>query len=219
MNRSTSILAHAIVGACLVGALAIARQPDRQPANAPQLPEAHPLANLDTGDMQAAMERYMKLGETGPQHKFLADHLVGEWDVVSRFWMDPAAPAIESTATSTARPILNGRYIQSDYSGDMMGMPFTGISITGYDNYTKQFNAVWIDSMSTAMFISNGSMARDGSGLTFHGTMNEPMTGEINKTVRFDYDFSDPDRHVFTGWEVAYGEPFKVMELIYTRRK
>lgn len=174
---------------------------------------------MNNTDMNAAMAAFIKLGQPGPQHKFLADHLVGEWEVTSRIWMDPAAPPMEGTGSARFRAVFEGKFIEQEFTGSFMGHGFNGQGLIGYDNFAKQFNATWVDSMSTAMLNFNGSMSMDGSSLTFHGTMNEPMTGELGKTIRHQYKFESKDRFVFSGWEVAYGEPFQSMELTYTRKK
>ncbi|MGP1345288.1 MAG: DUF1579 domain-containing protein [Phycisphaerales bacterium] len=234
MKRHGSVLAHALVGGCLVGAFALANQPaDRERGGggggaggageqpgAFELPEAHPLAGFDPSNMGEAMADYMRLNQAGKQHAFLAEHLAGEWDVAARFWMGgPDGPPMDSKGRLSAKAILGGRFIEGTYSGEMMGQPFQGKSYTGYDAFTKQFTQLWLDSMSTGITTANGSMSMDGTALTLFSNMNEPMTGEIGKPVRYMYEFDGTDKYVFTAWEVSYGEPFKVMEMTYTRRK
>jgi hypothetical protein len=34
--------------------------------------------------------------------------------------------------------IMGGRYLMGSYKGEMMGMPFEGYSMTGYDNAAKK---------------------------------------------------------------------------------
>ncbi|MCK7481868.1 MAG: DUF1579 domain-containing protein [Candidatus Moduliflexus flocculans] len=36
--------------------------------------------------------------------------------------------------------ILGGRYVRLTYKGEMMGQPFEGLQISGYDNITKAYH-------------------------------------------------------------------------------
>ena len=54
--------------------------------------------------------------------------------------------------------ILGGRYLEQRYEGTMMGQPFSGIGVTGFDNYKKKFVSTWVDSMGTAIM----TMTRHG---------------------------------------------------------
>ena len=81
------------------------------------------------------MEIYKKAGTPGEPHKLLAK-LEGSWTTRSRGWMDPGEPPVESTGTCEQRMILDGHYLRQEYAGDMMGAPFTGINLLGYDNHT-----------------------------------------------------------------------------------
>ena len=42
--------------------------------------------------------------------------------------------------------ILDGRFLHQEFNGEMMGSPFIGIGITGYDNGSKQYVSNWMDS-------------------------------------------------------------------------
>ena len=102
------------------------------------------------------MKKMAEGGTPGPAHKVL-DALAGEWNVESRWWMAPDAPPAESKGTSKRHWALGGRYVQEEFSGEMMGAPFQGIGFTGYDNMKKKYVGVWMDSMSTAMFTTEGT--------------------------------------------------------------
>src|SRR5574341_1027077 len=98
--------------------------------------------------MQEIMEIYKKAGTPGEPHKLLAK-LEGNWTTRSRGWLEPDKPPTESTGTCEQRMILGGHYLRQEYGGDMMGQPFTGICLMGYNNQTKKYESIWLDSMST----------------------------------------------------------------------
>ena len=110
-------------------------------------------------DMQAMMEVYKKVGTPGEPHKLLAK-LEGSWTTKSKGW-EGGKPAMESTGTCEQKVILNGHYLRQEYTGDMMGAPFTGINLLGYNNHTKKFESIWIDSMSTAIYFFVGKGSAD----------------------------------------------------------
>jgi len=102
----------------------------------------------------------------------------------------------------------------------MMGMPMTGMGVTGYDNFDKKYVSFWIDNLSTAMYLSEGSIDPAGKVLSLYGKMDEPMTGEHDKNVKYVSRVVDPDKFVFEIHDLAIPEPnTKVVEVVYTRKK
>jgi hypothetical protein len=86
-------------------------------------------------DMQTMMQVYTKVGTPGAPHKLLA-RLAGNWTTRTKSWMDPNEPPMESTGTCQQKMLFDGRYLHQEYAGDMMGSPFAGVNLIGYDNHT-----------------------------------------------------------------------------------
>jgi hypothetical protein len=126
-------------------------------------------------DMQAMMEIYKKVGTPGEPHKLLAK-LEGSWTTRTRGYME-GKPAMESTGTCEQKLVLGGHYLQQFYTGDMMGMPFSGINLLGYNNHTKQYESIWIDSMSTAMYFFVGKGIADGRTISQECSYDDPARG------------------------------------------
>lgn len=164
-----------------------------------------------------ATKRWLEASTPAAAHKVL-DPLVGEWDVAAKWWMDPSAPPMETKGTTTKKWILDGRFVQEDYKGEMMGMPLVGHGMTGYDNVKKQYNSFWIDSSSTAMYISLGKASADGKTLTFHGKMDDVMTGEKDKPIKFVIKIEGQAKHVFEMYDLGGGKEKKIAEQTYTRK-
>lgn len=165
----------------------------------------------------AAMQRWMESGMPGKPHQLLAT-FVGEWDTTMKMWMDPAAEPMVSTGTSVVTSVLGGRFTKEDFKSEVMGQPYEGLGLAGYDNVLHQFTSVWADSMNTSVGFAKGSISPDGKTLTYIGEMNEPMTGEVAKAFMMKVSMGSNDRHVMELFEILYGEPFKVMEIEYTRK-
>jgi hypothetical protein len=127
-------------------------------------------------DMQAMMDVYKRLAIPGEVHKLLAS-LEGTWTTKTRSWMEPDKAPIETTGTCEQKLLLGGRYLQQEYTGDMMGEPFTGYNIMGYDNHTKKYVSVWFDSMSTGINFFEGTASEDGKTITQESSYDDPIKG------------------------------------------
>ncbi len=127
-------------------------------------------------DMEKMMKVYRKLGTPGAPHKKLAA-LAGRWSTKTKAWMEPDKPPMEGTGSCEQKMILDGRYLQQEYTGDMMGSPFTGINVIGYDNHSKKYVSTWIDSMSTGIYYFEG----EGSGktITQQCSYDDPVRGPM----------------------------------------
>ncbi|HYE62629.1 MAG TPA: DUF1579 domain-containing protein [Phycisphaerales bacterium] len=209
----------ALIGLSLLagGSLIALAQPEKSGAPAKGQPEkAQPDHQMqpDMAKMMAAMEA---ASTPGANHKLL-EQWIGTWDTTMKIMM-PGAPAMESKGRAEVSWLFEGRWLQERVDGDMMGQPMKGLSIIGYDNFNKCFVSSWVDNHSTAMITSTGSLDQTGKVLTMFGRMDEPMTGEHNKTVRFQTTFVDKDTRKFTIDEVQYGQPFTVVEITYKRAK
>lgn len=149
-------------------------------------------------------------------HQHLAK-FAGEWDVKSKMWMEEGAPPMESTATVSAKMEMGGRFLYIHYNGDMMGQPFKGVSMMGYNNNSKQHESVWVDNMSTGIWYSTGSCSADGKTYTMSGTFVEP--DGTKKTTREVTSWTGPDTYNMEFFEnIAGGKERKMMELSYTRK-
>jgi len=130
--------------------------------------------------------------------------------------VSPAAKALDFYARAFGAEEL---FRMPGPDGAMKPVPMNGLGLTGYDNNRKLYSMMWTDSMSTGFHTGSGNLSQDGKTMTIFGTMDEPMTGEIGKMVRYTTRVISPDRFVFEIHEVLYGDPFKVVEIQYTRRK
>jgi hypothetical protein len=72
---------------------------------------------------------------------------VGRWDA-NVSMKAPGKPESEEKATENVTSICDGKWSWSDFHGNMMGAPFEGHAIFGYESGSKQYVTYWIDSMS-----------------------------------------------------------------------
>ena len=166
--------------------------------------------------MQAMMDVYKNLGAPGAPHKVLAT-MVGNWSTKIKSWMEPNKPPMESTGTCEQKMILGGRFLQQEFTGDIMGSMFTGIGVNGYDNHTRKYVSTWIDSMGTAILVFEGTASADGRTITQESHYDDPVRGPVR--FRSVTNIMDNDKHTFEMYATYKGsKEEKMMEITYTRK-
>ncbi len=159
---------------------------------------------------------YLKASQPGPEHAKLKMR-VGNWQVAGAFYMAPGAPPMQSKGTANIRPMMGGRYFRENYTGEFMGLKFTGMGISGYDKGLKKFVSTWIDSMSTGVMSSEGTAS--GDVISYVGEYFDPMRKQLVKTKSV-LTLKSRKTHTITMYEFSEdGSERKVMELDYTRVK
>jgi hypothetical protein len=200
----------AIACASLLGAGQAVSQENKAQAKSDAKPSA---------DMQEMMKKWMESATPGEAHKRL-EPFVGKWETAIRMWPEgPGKPPAESKGSSEIKWIMDGRFLLEEYSGQMMEMPHRGMSITGYDNFKKRYVVSYLGNTGTAIYTGEGKFDMDNKVLTSYGQMDEPMTGEHDKTVKYVVRLLNKDKHVFEIFdEVGGPNEFKVIEITYTRK-
>lgn len=199
-----------VLGALCVAGMSHAADTKTEPSKAPgQAASPSP--------QEKAWMDWMQKNVPGDAHKQLAQ-CSGEWNMTVKSWMAPDAPPQTSTGTSSAKMILDGRYLQETATGNMGGMPFSGQGLTGYDNASKKFESTWVDNMSTAIFRSEGTYDAATKTVTMNGTTYDPTVGK-DVPVKTVLRLIDDKSHVFEWWAPdAGGKMFKSMEITYNRQ-
>jgi hypothetical protein len=162
-------------------------------------------------DQQKAMEVYMKLMALSENHDYLKS-FAGRWNVKTIMWTFPGTPPSVSQNSSEGSLIMGGRFLMMKYGGTMMGQPFEGLQIAGYDNLQKKYVIFWIDNTSTAFYLTSGTLDTSGKVMTETGDWQEPMTGGTVK-VRSVTRIISPDEFAYESFLTgADGKEFKTME-------
>ncbi len=155
----------------------------------------------------------------GSQHQMLAAG-AGSWSGKSQMWWAPGMPAMVTENTCTITPIMDGRYVKTEFAGDMPGMgPFVGLGINGFDNVSKKFVGTWIDNMGTGMMTGTGEASADGKVITWTFALNCPLTGK--PTVMREIDtITGPNTRTLEMWSIdpKSGKEFKSMFIELTRK-
>ncbi|NJN69073.1 MAG: DUF1579 domain-containing protein [Nitrospira sp.] len=168
-------------------------------------------------DPQAMMELWKQAATPGEPHKLFAT-LAGSWTTTTKEWMEPGKPPTESTGTAEMKMLLDGRFLYQEYNSHMMGQPFLGVGIDGYDNLTKKYVTAWIDTMGTGIFFMEGTASADGKTIALKGSHPEPGGGKMSH--RAVWKIIDQNNQTFDMYGTHHGQKeMKVLEITYTRKE
>jgi hypothetical protein len=204
-KRSEFLLGGAVL---LAVALLLSAQVVSQEKGTPQPPKDDEM-----------MAKWLELQAKGPEHEKLAK-AVGTWDTVMKMWMAPGAEPTVSKGIAEFRLLLDGRYLEQKYKCDSAEGAFEGLGIEGYDRVKKKYVSVWMDSMSTGIFMSEGTPDEAAKVYTYYGKMDDPFTGQKDKLVKSVAREISDDKVIFEMYNDLPGVgEFKSMEITYTRKK
>jgi len=151
-----------------------------------------------------------------PEHARLTA-MSGTWDVEITFWLKPGGPGLTSKATSTIRPLFDGLFIEEKIEGTLNGKPFTTLAWTGFNTFTRQYEATRIASTNTIRIAESGGY--DEKTGQFELKADYPFAGETwhQRTV---IQATSADAMVAASY-LSFGQvaEWKGVEIKYTRRK
>jgi len=174
----------------------------------------HDMPPLPPGVTPEQMQAMMASMAPGSKHAELAKQ-VGEWDTDCEQFM-PGMPVQKTKGSATITMIMNGRYLREEFKGTMMGQPFDGLMLLGYDNNLKRYDSTWIDSMGTGMMVSH-SKGDDPTELC--GSFYCPMAGK-EISARLVTKVVSDDKHLFEMHAPGPdGKEAIMMRITYSRKK
>ena len=178
-------------------------------------PPQDPPAGGDPMAMFGGAGKYLKPNEN---HEWLGQ-MVGQWDVTMKLFMGPGMPPMESKGTSTGRWLMDGRWLTLESEIPMFGMPVKTVWTLGYDNFKQKYVGSNVNSFETAMRSAEGFRDQAGTSLHLYGTLDEYLTGEHDKMVRYTWKILSPDERTVEVHDLAIGlENTKVIEIHYKRK-
>lgn len=163
------------------------------------------------------MKKWMDYMTPGDMHKML-EKGVGNWTMKTSWWMAPGTEPTVSEATAVSEMILGGRYLQTKVLGSMMGMPFNGMSLEGYDNALKTFHTMWIDDMGTGLMTMTGTYNEAAKQISYSGKMSDPISGklvDVRQIVTYNSDGSTKMEMYGPGPD---GKEYKTMEIVSVKK-
>lgn len=178
-------------------------------------PEAKPEAPaLPPGVTPEMMQAMMAKMQPAKEHAELAKQ-VGDWDADCETYM-PGSPVMKSKGSAKISMIMGGRFLREEFKGTMMGQPFEGIMLLGYDNNLKRYDSMWIDSMGTGMMVTH---SKTDSPDELSGSFYCPMV-QKEVTARLVNKPVSNDEHVFEMYAPGLdGKEAMMMRITYHRKK
>jgi len=147
----------------------------------------------------------------GPEHERIKE-MVGTWDAV----MDMAGQ--KTKAAVTYKSICGGMWVESDFEGDLGGAPFQGRGLDGYNQITKKYVGVWVDSMSSAPLRFEGDYDAKTKLLVMTGESLNP-NGNLEK-FKSTTETKDKDHFTFKMFMIQPdGQEQLAFTIEYMRRK
>ena len=184
-----------------------------EPATATTETKTEQAPAMDPATMNKAMQDF---ATPGKMHQWLAS-LNGTWSAEVIGYMDPSKPDT-SKASQTYAMTLNGLYQEGKLEGNMMGMPFEGRSVTGFDNAKKMFVSTWIDNLGSGIIVMTGSYDEASKTLHLKGTQSNPVTGK-DSGIREVMKMIDDNTYTLEMYGDGYdGKETKFMEGIFKRK-
>ena len=167
-------------------------------------------------DMKTMMERAREFTQPGPEHELL-QRFVGEWRTEQRITMMGAETKPE-LGRSSCGELMDSRWVRCQGSGSMMGMSLQTFLIIGYDRFKKSYVTTMLGTMDTALLSSEGDLDPSGKVLITYGTLDEYLTGEHDKMVKYVWRFLSEDEILMEVHDLPIGESnTKVVETRYIR--
>lgn len=169
-SRALSALVIAACCACSSTDSTDTTAPEHYQSAKPDSTAAHVAMSVEEATAKSAA-----LAAPGPEHAELISH-AGTWKVAYKFRWAPDAPWETAKGTVTSKPVLDGRYLMEEHSMEMMGMPMNGLLFLGFDNMSKEYTSLWMDTGTTWAIAGRGKESADGV-TTLKGTMKD-IAGE-----------------------------------------
>lgn len=180
-------------------------------------PAAKDAAPTTPPDTAAINKAWMAFATPGNMHKWM-EKTNGTWEGDVSSWMSADAPPTVSKATNVQSSVLGGRYVSGKFSGTMMGAPFNGMSLMGYDNAKKQFVSTWVDDMGTGIIHMSGTYDEATKTLKLSGHQTDFMTGK-DSDIREEMVMIDDNTYKMTMYGAGFdGKEMKFMEGTFKKK-
>lgn len=162
---------------------------------------------------------YSQAATPGEEHEKLCE-FVGDWSFEATTFLGPKPET--SAGTARFESILGGRYVVQTTRGKMLGQPFDGFALNGFDNVTREYFIFWADSWSTNVYEMRGLRPKQGEPLVLAGQARDALSPE-GRPWRMVQSWIENDEfrlEIFDTLE-RDGKPteVKAAELVYRRAK
>jgi hypothetical protein len=184
-----------------------------QAAEVPADKSAPPAARSNEKPAAATGEQTPPMPKPGPEHEVLKKS-VGTWDATVEMCDPTGAPVSTSKGVETNALSLGGLWLVSDFRGEMMGQPFQGHGVSGYDPVKKKYVGTWVDSMSVGLATMEGTWDPKTNTMTEWMEGPDP-SGKVSK-MKAVSEWKDDSTRVFSMYEEGKDKPS--MRITYKKK-
>lgn len=177
--------------------------------------EAQQTSTVPNDQQDKAMQALADAAKPGPIHAQLMKR-AGDYTTTETYSASGVAPQ-QSSGTARLKSILGGRFLEEENSGDSFGQPYAGLRLYGYNNGSKQYEAIWIYNGSTAFLVLDGTSDDNGKTVRYSGAFLGP--GGQRQTLRVTITQQDDDHFTVKLLGEAPGGAMSTLETVYTRTK
>lgn len=169
---------------------------------------------LDSATKAANM---MAFGTPGAMHKMMAGWN-GNWTATIKFWVKPELPPDSIMTNSVNKMINNGLIQYSTHDGNWAGMPFNGVSQTGYDNHREVFWSTWYDNFGSGIVYMEGKWDDATKTISMKGKTTDPES-KMQLDLRETLKVVDENTQFMEQFITHDGKEMKAMEITFRRKK
>lgn len=175
-------------------------------------------ASQDVEKAEAVEQKQKSDADIAKLRALLASE-VGVWDADVRAWPGPNVPPAESKAVERTRML--GAWMISDLEGTVMGRPYFGHRVVGYDPGKRRYVGTWINTLSPGIVGLEGTWDAKSRTRTMHLPMRHPTTRKTVKAMLTTQYLADGKRVVSLRVPLPQGKTghFPILEMQLTRRK
>ncbi len=155
------------------------------------------------------------------EHKILAAD-EGTWDATIKGYPNgPDSEPMVSKGVEVNTVLSGGLWVVSTFKADFGGMAFEGRGQYGYDPAKKRYVGTWIDSMSPALSVLEGTYDGKTRTLTYKGDGVCPKDGSklAQRMVTTTREDGSREFTLYVTGVPTGGKEAKVLQIEYTRRK
>jgi hypothetical protein len=142
----------------------------------------------------------------------------GAWDAEVEMADEQGGAPTITKAVANGRVACGGLWLITDFEGTMMGMPFSGHEVSGYDVLQKKYTMTWVDSMTPTASTGSGHFDAATNTMTMQ-VSGADAAGQPSNFRGVD-TWTDADHHTWTMMVTGPdGNEFPAMTIRYSRRK
>jgi hypothetical protein len=146
----------------------------------------------------------------------------GEWDADISTSVPGPNGKVETQKSKgvESNRMLGGKWLLSDFKGDLFGMKFEGHGQNGFDTKKGKYIGTWVDSMTKNMTMLEGSYDEKTKTLVLYADTENPEDDKPMK-MRLETQFKEDGSRVMRQYFQMEGQKdfVQMMEFKYTKRK